>query len=132
MLITALSTTRNTFLTEHLSLATFAPWILQSLRNSFFIEHFEKQLFADAIQNSCSETFRKLLRKVLALESLFKKTHKKRLQHRCFPVKFAKFLWTSFLIEPLRSLLAHLRWLLQYFFKKGTIRQLFHNLAMTY
>ena len=28
--------------------------------------------------------------------------HKKRLQHRCFPVKFAKFLRTTFLTEHLR------------------------------
>ena len=47
------------------------------------------------------------------LESLFNKVEdlktcnfiKKRLQHRCFPVKFCKFLRTFFFTE-------HLRWLL--------------------
>ena len=42
--------------------------------------------------------------------------HKKRLQHRCFPVKFAKFLRATFHIEHLQWLLLHLRWLLLYFF----------------
>ena len=44
--------------------------------------------------------------------------HKKRLQHSCFPVKFAKSLRTPFLTEHLQWLLLHLRWLLLYFFKK--------------
>ena len=52
-------------------------------------------------------------RKTSVLESLFKKTGglkawrfiKKRLQHKCFPVNFHKFLKTPFFTE-------HLRWLL--------------------
>ena len=40
--------------------------------------------------------------------------HKKRLQHSCFPVKFAKFLRTSFLTE-------HIRWLLLYLFLKKVL-----------
>ena len=52
--------------------------------------------------------------------------HKKRLQHSCFPVKFAKFLRTLFLTE-------HFLRLLPYFFhKKCTIKQLFRNLFMRY
>ena len=44
---------------------------------------------------------------------------KKRLQHGCFPVKFAKFLGTSFFIE-------HFPWLILF-----TLRYL-HLLAFTY
>ena len=47
--------------------------------------------------------------------------HKKRLQHSCFPVKFAKFLRTTFLTEHLRWLLLHLLWLLLYFFLKKVL-----------
>ena len=42
------------------------------LKNSFFIEHHQKQSFAGVLQNRCSEKFRKLHRKALVLESLFK------------------------------------------------------------
>ena len=42
--------------------------------------------------------------------------HKKRLQHRCFPVKFSKLLRTPLLTEHLRWLLLHFRWLHLYFF----------------
>ena len=51
--------------------------------------------------------------------------HKKGLQQRCFPVKFAKFLTTPFLSEHLRWLLLHLRWLLLYFFKKVLLNSYF-------
>ena len=44
--------------------------------------------------------------------------YKKGLQHRCFPVKFAKFLRTPFVTEHLRWMLLHLTWLLLHFFKK--------------
>ena len=53
----------------------------------------------------CYKKFRKFHRKTSMLESLFNKVPclqvcnfiKKRLQHRCFPVKFAKFLRTPIL-----------------------------------
>ena len=51
--------------------------------------------------------------------------HKRRLQHRCFPVKFAKLLRTPFLTEHLRWVLLHLRWLLLYFFKKVLLNSFF-------
>ena len=59
------------------------------------------------------ELSREFHRKTLALESLFHKVAglkdckfiKRRLQHRCFPVKFPKFLRTAIFTE-------HLRWLL--------------------
>ena len=74
---------------------------------------YKKQSFADVLQNKCSWNFCKFHRKTLVLESPFNKVTgfqasnfiKKRLQHRCFPVKFAKFLRTPFFTE-------HLRWLL--------------------
>ena len=53
----------------------------------------------------CSKKFRKFYRKTPALESLFNKVAglqtcniiKKKLQHRCFPVEFVKFLRTHIL-----------------------------------
>ena len=75
----------------------------------------------------------------IVLESLFKRlagwrpaTLLKSLQHRCFPVKFAKILRTLFTGLVWRLLL-NLQWLLLYFFKK-VIKQLllFWNLVMTY
>ena len=65
----------------------------------------QKQSFADFLQNRCSWKFRKFHRKISMLESLFNKAAelktcnfiKKRLQHRCFSLKFAKFLRTLFL-----------------------------------
>ena len=72
----------------------------------------EQQPFTDVLQNRCSENFANFAGKPV-LESLFKKVAglrpcnvtKKRLQHRCFPVKFAKFLRTTLFTE-------HPRWLL--------------------
>ena len=63
----------------------------------------------------CSLKVRKYHRKIPVLESIFNKVAGlracnfiiKKLQQRCFPVKFAKFLKTPFLTE-------HLRWLLHY------------------
>ena len=110
-------------------------------KNSFFIEHLQKQSFADVLQNSCSKKFCKLHRKALVLQSLFKKLAaeglqfiKKRHQHRCFSVKFAKFLRPPLFIEHLRWLLQQLWCLLLYFFLKNdyTIKQLFRNLVMMY
>ena len=50
--------------------------------------------------------------------------HKKRLQRRCFPVKFAKFLRTPFLAE-------HLLWLLCIFFKKVLLNSLLNSCFAT-
>ena len=59
----------------------------------------QKQSFADVLQNKFSEKFRKFHIKTTVLESLFQACNfiKKRLQHRCFPVKFVKFTKTPFL-----------------------------------
>ena len=116
-------------------------WLLSSceyckvFRNSFFHKHLQKQSFADVSQNRYSYKFCKLHRKALVLESLFKKLkafglhlHKIRLQHRCFPVKFAKFLRTPFLTEHLQWLLLHLRCLLLYFSKKVLFNSYFATL----
>ena len=73
----------------------------------------QKQSLADVLQNNYSEKFRKFYSKTPVLEPHFNKVAglqvwsfiKKRLQHRCFPVKFATFLRTPFLKE-------HLYWLL--------------------
>ena len=66
---------------------------------------FQKQQFTDVIQNRCSYKFLKIHRKTPVLEYLFNKVagpqacnfNPKRLQHRCFPVNFAKFLRAPFL-----------------------------------
>ena len=79
----------------------------------YHFHHHQKQAFADVLHNRCSEKFCKFHRKAPALESLFNKVadlkpatlNKRRLQHRCFYVKFAKFLRTSFLTVYLRWLL---------------------------
>ena len=67
-----------------------------------------------------------LFLKNLQAESLH--LHRKRLQHRCFPVKFAKFLRTSFLIEHLWWQLLYLRWLVLHFFKKALLNSYFATL----
>ena len=61
--------------------------------------------------NSCSKTFHKFYRKTLVMESIFNKVAgfiKKRIRHRCSPVKFTKFLRTPFFTEDLRWLLLKL------------------------
>ena len=63
-----------------------------------------KQSFADVLQNRCSE-------KVAGLRVCI--FIKRRLQYRCFPVKFRKFLRTPFFTE-------HLWWLLLEGVCKGT------------
>ena len=78
-------------------------------------------------KHRCSQKFLKIHRKTPVLESLFNKASglwpailfKKRLQHRCFPVNFVKFLRTSFYIE-------HLWWLLSLSFS------LYHFAALSY
>ena len=54
----------------------------------------------DLLQNRCSYTFCKVNRRKPVLESLFNKVAK-RLKHRCFLVKFTKFLRTPFFTECL-------------------------------
>ena len=69
--------------------------------------------FADVIQNKKPLRIRKVHMKTTVSASLFNKCVdlkacnfiKKRIQHRYFPVIFAKFLRTTFLIE-------HIQWLL--------------------
>ena len=78
--------------------------IILSQDRGFTKRCYSKILFADLLQNRFSKEFRKFHRKTPVLESLFTNVTglqrcnfiKKRLQHRCFPVKFAKFLRTSF------------------------------------
>ena len=73
----------------------------------------QKQLFTDVLQNKCSQNLVKFHRKTPVLETLFNKVpglrlvtlFKKRLQHRCLPVKFKQFSRTLFFTE-------HLQWLL--------------------
>ena len=70
---------------EHLFHRTLYHQLLSSyeyckvFKNSFFIEHLQKQSFADVLQNRCSKQFRKLHRKALVLEFLFKKLAGRRL-----------------------------------------------------
>ena len=73
----------------------------------------KKQLLADVLQNRCSYKFRIFHRKTPVKESVLDRFGspqacnftEKRLYHRCFPVKFVKFLRTAFLTE-------HLWWLI--------------------
>ena len=76
----------------------------------------KKQSVTDALQKRFSKKFCKFPKKTPVLESLFKKVAglkacqglnliKKTFQHRCFPVKFVKFLRTVFFTE-------HLHWFL--------------------
>ena len=84
----------------------------------------QKQSPGGVLKKRCSWIFRKIYRKISVLESLFNKVVglrlatllKKRLQQRCFPVNFAKFLRTPSLVE-------HLRWLL--------LRDVFKTLSNT-
>ena len=75
-----------------------------NLRCKISMFTFKKEPFADVLQKRCSETFYKFHRKTSVLESCNKVVGlhpcniiKKRLQHRCFPVKYAKFIRTPFL-----------------------------------
>ena len=69
------------------------------------ISEIQKQSFADVLQNKCSLEFRNVDRNTAVLEPLFYKVGalkacnfiKKKLQHRCFSVKFSKFSKTFFL-----------------------------------
>ena len=53
---------------------------------------------------------------------------KKRLQHSCFPVKFATFLRTPFLTEHIRWLFLHLRAASVFFLKKVLLNSYFATL----
>ena len=78
-----------------------------------FEKKVQKQAFTDFLQDRCYYNLRKFYRKTLVLESLFNKVAgfqackfiKKRLQHKCFSVKFVKFLRSPFFTEHLRCLL---------------------------
>ena len=60
------------------------------------IKFCQKQSFADILQNRCYYKIRKFHWQSTALEPHFNEVQN-RLQHRCFPVKFCKFLRISFL-----------------------------------
>ena len=85
----------KTILSSFQNCCKYAPFLLQ------------KQSFVDAPQNRFSSKLRNFHRKAPVLESLFNKATslqacnfiKKRLQLRCFPVTFAKFLRTLFLLN---------------------------------
>ena len=54
----------------------------------------QRQSSGSVLQKACSETFRKIHRKITVPESLFHKVagqSEKRLQYRCFSVNFARF-----------------------------------------
>ena len=61
----------------------------------------QKQSLADVLLNRCSKNFANFTGKYLRPCNIIEK----RLQHRCFPVKFAKFLRTPFFTEDFRWLL---------------------------
>ena len=95
---------RRTLITSyfrHVNIAKF-------LRTAFSIEYLQKQSFADVLQNRCSESFAKFMGKHLRQSLILKNFQaedlqlyfKKRFQHRCFPVKLAKFLRTLFYKTP--------------------------------
>ena len=54
--------------------------------------HLQKEPFTDVLQNRCFEKFRKFHRKTPVLESHYNKVA----GHRCYPVRFAKFLRKAF------------------------------------
>ena len=73
----------------------------------------QQHSFTNVLKSRCSKKFRKFHQKTAALEFLFNKAEgpqpcnfiKKRLQHRCFPVKFVKSLKTPFSTVHLGQLL---------------------------
>ena len=74
---TALSTTENSFFTRHLSRLLSSCEYCKVFKNGLFIKHLQEQSFADIPQNRVKPLFlkiRKLDKKALVLESLFKKT----------------------------------------------------------
>ena len=75
---------------------------LNRLLDCFYLKKQPLEVFC---KKRCPEKFRKFYRKTPALESVFNKVPdlrtcnflKKRLQHRFFPVNFAKHLWKKYL-----------------------------------
>ena len=104
--------------------------IAKFLRTGFFIEHFHKQplqVLLKVLETLQEGTCVGVSFKNLQAEGL--QLHKNiRLQHRCFPVNFAKFLRTPFLAGHPRWLLLHFRWLLLYFFFKVIFKSYFATL----
>ena len=94
----------------------FLNYMVSAYKGSLFMLRMksQKQSFAAVLQNKCFLKFYKLYGKTSVLESRFNKAAglkacifiKKRLQHMCFPVNFAKVLRTLIFKE-------HLRWLLK-------------------
>ena len=83
---------------------------------------FEKSVFKSFPNFTGKHLCWSLFLKNLQAEGL--QLHKIRLQHKCFPVKFAKFLRTPFLTEHLQWLLLHLLC----FFKKVLFNSYFATL----
>ena len=89
-------------------------------------------MFADALQSRCSWKFRNFHRKAPVSEPLFNKVAlfwvcnfiKKKLQHRCFPVNFVKFLRIPFFTE-------HLRWLILSFMRCNFEPKIFLECALS-
>ena len=83
----------------------------------------QEQSLTDAFEYRCFWKFRKFHRKISVLETILNKVagsqlYYKRLQHKCFPVKFVKILRTPFFTE-------HLRWLfLENLFRSSRERRL--------
>ena len=106
---TTLSTTKNSFSqnTNHWLLSSceyckvFRTAFLQNTSRSSRLQIFLKIGILKNFANVTGKDLRwSLFSKNLHAEGL--QLHKKRLQHRCFPVKFAKFLRTPFLTEHLQ------------------------------
>ena len=113
------------------------------LRHKCFLVNFVKFLGTPFLQNTSGRLFLtsrsshlQMLFKIGVLKALLKKLAGwrqatlliKRLQQRCFPVKFAQILRTYFLQNA--SVLP-IQWLHLHFFEK-VIKQLFRRLVMTY
>ena len=88
-----------------IKITPFPSWRWVNSRQCFhkILVHTRSSHRRCSVKKKCSENFRKFYRKTPVLESLFNKfagvrpaTLLKRLQHRCFSVKFVKFLRTPF------------------------------------
>ena len=92
----------------------FAPTLTQSQLHYWY--YYYVTYASEAVVKSCSvkKAFLEILQNSLENACARVSFLKKRLWHRCFPVNFAKFLRTSFLIE-------HLRWLLLTFQSESTL-----------
>ena len=81
-----------------------------SFGDGVVVFYFQKQPLEVLFKKSCSKNFRNIHRKTTVLESL-SNFIKKRLQHRCFSVNFAKFLRTPILKNIWEQLLLNLSFL---------------------